>query len=119
MPEKINKTASKAKTLNICLLEPNWKWIHDDLILSRKNDSFDDSKFKSTLVVLILSIVSFAFFQQASVWKPYQEAFWWLLLHKFRIQKNYTSCYLLTTNKVNCKSVTKIAIVGHLNSISN
>ena len=41
MREKVNKTASKAKTLNVCAVEPNWKWIHDDLILSRKNDSQD------------------------------------------------------------------------------
>ena len=34
--EKVNKMASKAKTLNICALESNWKWIHDGLILSRK-----------------------------------------------------------------------------------
>ena len=34
--EKVKKMASKAKTLNICALEPNWKWIHDDVILSRK-----------------------------------------------------------------------------------
>ena len=27
--EKVNKIASKAKSLNICVLEPNWKWIHD------------------------------------------------------------------------------------------
>ena len=36
MGEKVNKIASKAKTLNICALDPNWKWIHDDLILSCK-----------------------------------------------------------------------------------
>ena len=36
MQEKVNKIASKAKTLNISTVEPNWKWIHDDLILSLK-----------------------------------------------------------------------------------
>ena len=41
MREKVNKIASRAKTLNICALEPYWKWIHDELILSRKNDSHD------------------------------------------------------------------------------
>ena len=34
--EKVNKMASKNKTINICALEPNWKWIHGDLILSCK-----------------------------------------------------------------------------------
>ena len=33
--------ASKVETLNICVLDPNWKLIHDDVILSRKNDSHD------------------------------------------------------------------------------
>ena len=28
---------SEAKTLNICALKPNWKWIHYDLAV--KNDS--------------------------------------------------------------------------------
>ena len=41
MPEKVNKMASKVKTLNICALDPKWKWIHDDVILNRKNDSQD------------------------------------------------------------------------------
>ena len=41
MQEKVNKMASRAKTLNICALYPNWKWIHDNVILSRKNDSHD------------------------------------------------------------------------------
>ena len=41
MRENVNETASKTKTLNICALEPNWKLIHDDLILSHKNDSHD------------------------------------------------------------------------------
>ena len=41
MREKVNKMASRAKTLKICALEPYWKWIHDELILSRKNDSHD------------------------------------------------------------------------------
>ena len=36
MREKVNKIVSKAKTLNICTVEANWKWIHDDLILSFK-----------------------------------------------------------------------------------
>ena len=36
MLEKVNKMALKAKKLNIPALEPNWKWIHDDLILNRK-----------------------------------------------------------------------------------
>ena len=40
MREKVNKMASKViKTLNICMLKPNWKSIHDNVILSRKNDS--------------------------------------------------------------------------------
>ena len=40
MTEKVNKMASKLiKTLNICMLDTNWKSIHDDVILSRKNDS--------------------------------------------------------------------------------
>ena len=39
--EKVNKMASKAKILNICALESSWKWIHDDLIFSHKNDSCD------------------------------------------------------------------------------
>ena len=38
---KVDKMASKAKTLNICAVDPNWKWIHDDVILRRKNDSHD------------------------------------------------------------------------------
>ena len=38
MSEKVNKMASKAKTLNVCALELNWKWIHDDLIEAIKND---------------------------------------------------------------------------------
>ena len=41
MREKVNKMASNVKTLNICALGPNWKWIHDDLIWSCKNDSHD------------------------------------------------------------------------------
>ena len=41
MRENVNETALKTKTLNICALEPNWKLIHDDLILSHKNDSHD------------------------------------------------------------------------------
>ena len=28
--QKVNKMASKAKTLNICAVKPNWKWIHDE-----------------------------------------------------------------------------------------
>ena len=36
MMEKVNKMASQDKTLNICALEPNWKSIHDEQILSRK-----------------------------------------------------------------------------------
>ena len=39
--EEVNKMASKVETLNICVLDPNWKLIHDDVILSRKNDSHD------------------------------------------------------------------------------
>ena len=39
MREKVNKMASNVKTLNICALDPNWKWIHDDVVLSRKYDS--------------------------------------------------------------------------------
>ena len=41
MRENVNETASKTKTLNIWALEPNWKLIHDDLILSHKNYSHD------------------------------------------------------------------------------
>ena len=63
MQEKVNKRASKAKTRNICTLEPNWKWIRDDLILTRKKlFSRCNSKFQSKLIVLILSFASFAFF---------------------------------------------------------
>ena len=43
--EKVNKMASKAKTLNICPFEPNWKWINDELILNRKL-WFSRSNFK-------------------------------------------------------------------------
>ena len=38
MRGKVNKMPSKARTLNICALGPKWKWIHDNLVLSRKND---------------------------------------------------------------------------------
>ena len=41
MREKVNKMASNVKTLNICALDPNLKWIHDDLILSCKDDFHD------------------------------------------------------------------------------
>ena len=36
MREKINKMPSKAKTLNNFILESNWKWIDEDLILDCK-----------------------------------------------------------------------------------
>ena len=49
--QKVNKIASKAKTLN------------DELILSRKLwSSWYNSKFLSTLIVFILLFASFAFF---------------------------------------------------------
>ena len=35
MRKKGNKMSSKVKTLNICVLHPNWKWIHDDVILEK------------------------------------------------------------------------------------
>ena len=41
MRKKVNKIVSKVKTQNICALDSNWKWIHDDVILSPKNDSHD------------------------------------------------------------------------------
>ena len=41
--EKVNKMASKVKTLNICEVEPNWKWIYDDVILNHKDNSCDAS----------------------------------------------------------------------------
>ena len=107
--EKANKMASKAKTLNICALWSNWKWIYDDLIWSRKNWFPQcNSKFQSTLVLLILSFASFAFLHHLYVWECSQVAFWWLLSHRFRlphyfvtqplnwiigtVHKNSTSC---------------------------
>ena len=41
MREKVNKMASKAKTLNICTRESNWKWIYGGLILSHEKGSHD------------------------------------------------------------------------------
>ena len=93
MQEKVNKRASKARTRNICTLEPNWKWIRDDLILIRKK-LFPrcNSKFQSKLILLILSFASFAFFSppirffhHLSVWKLSQVAFWWLFSYRFRL----------------------------------
>ena len=41
MQGKVNNMFSKVKTFNICALEPKSKWIHEDVILSRENDSHD------------------------------------------------------------------------------
>ena len=68
MREKVNKMASKAKILNICALESNWKWIHYDLILRRKKwFQLCNSKFWSTLVVLIHHLHHLQFFHQLLV----------------------------------------------------
>ena len=41
MRGKVNNMVSKVKTLSICALELKSKWIHEDVILSRENDSHD------------------------------------------------------------------------------
>ena len=85
MREKVNKKAPKAKTLNISALEPNWKWINDSLILSRKkHDAIPNFNQHWSILININNAVIYVF-SPFSVWERSQIVFWWLLLHHFRL----------------------------------
>ena len=115
--EKVNKMASKAKILNICALESSWKWIHDDLIFSHKNDSCDIIPNLVNIGRINLIICIIRVFSPPLHLGEFSICFLILLSYCFRlhhyfltqplnwivgtVKKNSNSCYQWTTKTVN------------------
>ena len=81
MREKVNKKAPKAKTLHISALEPNWKWINDSLILSRKkHDAIPNfNQHWSTLININNAVIYvFHLFPFGSVLKLFFDDFFYI-----------------------------------------
>ena len=123
MREKVNKKAPKAKTLHISALEPNWKWINDSLILSRKkHDAIPNFNQHWSTIININNAVIYVFspsfrleaFSSCFLMTSFPSLSVTPLvcntasnLDYWTVHKNSTSCYQLTSKTFNCKTVNK------------